>query len=132
MQKILLEYPNVGFYGNGKTLPVAPVVEEEMAEKCGACVMVMPMLRKKIDDARVLGRQRQRAHFLRQALEPMVACGQQIVRGVCLPPTRNVLLRLGRSVMHRLRLSRRLNRLLHKALPLRVVVQQAIAAQIVD
>jgi hypothetical protein len=56
--EVFLKYLNVGLHGNGKTLPVAPVVEQEVAEIGGACVMVIPMLREEIDDARVFGRQR--------------------------------------------------------------------------
>jgi hypothetical protein len=53
-----LEHLNVGLHGFGKALPVASVVKEEVAEKRAACFTVTPMLRKKIDDARVLGRER--------------------------------------------------------------------------
>ena len=121
--EIFLKYLNIALHRDRKPLPVAPVVEQELAEICGACVMVIPMLREEIDNARVFGRKRYRPHFTRQAVDPTVSRGQQVIDGVRLAQTRNLLCGLGRNVMPRAWLSWAGVRLPQSAFPLRDAIQ---------
>jgi len=69
-------------------LAVAPPIDQKSIEIRTAGGMIVPVLRERVDDARIPGRERNWPRFFGQALKPYEARGQKIIGRVSLAESR--------------------------------------------
>ena len=128
-QEVFEKYPNVRLNGRRETLAVASPVDEKGSEICTAGRVIVPLLRKCVDDARIPGGERNGPRFFGQTPEPFQARGQEIIDGVCPTESRKFLGRLRTNDLRGSRLCWPSEHLEHKSFPMRIVVQVAITTR---